>query len=481
MVQHEKYEFKLCIHISTDSGYLLLLKKAQNIAWIEYASIYTNLSALIPLFLQWNNMNRLIRNLIIGKNSYIESIHEYRQVMLSGQYALISLLVIGFYLLIEFKENRTISESFLVYSATLILVALSLQLHRLQKHTLSNFLLFPTLNILLFLIVSSESLSTGAFVFFIPASLGSFAVFNYSQRKVALGFALFSFILFSLSMLGEFRILAFRDYPPFHIQLNQIINFSIAFPVSIMAVYLLISINHESASLLLETNKQLEKLNTELDRFVYSTAHDLRAPLLSVKGLVLLNSQVTDTTERKNYDKMIIARLSSLDSFIKEITDYSRNNRLEISREPIHLATIANEIWDSLKYSSDAIEIEFKNEIPLDLIVTNDSKRLHVVLANLIANAIRYHDHRKEKKYIRLHHQLTPTSFTLHIEDNGQGIAPELHTKIFDMFFRGNESSQGSGLGLYIVKETLTKLSGTIHLSSVLRQGSTFSIMIPHY
>jgi len=425
-------------------------------------------------------MKRVIRNLVIGKTAYIESINEYRQVMLSGQYGLISLLVIGFYTILDLNRWQRFTESIVVYSIALLAILTSLVFHRQQKHALANFLLFPTFNVLLFLIVSSESLNTGAFVFFIPVSLGSFAVFNYGQRNIAVAFALFSFVLFTMAMLGPVQLLTFRNYSEEYIQLNQVINFSIAFPISIMAVYLLISLNHENASRLLESNKQLEKLNAELDRFVYSTSHDLRAPLLSVQGLVRLSSQTVEQNERKQYNEMIMQRLSSLDSFIKEITDYSRNNRLEITRETVHLAAIANEIWESLKYSSDAAGIEFRNEVPLQVMVTNDSKRLHVVLSNLIANAIRYHDHRKENKYIRLHHQLTASSFTLHIEDNGQGISPELHTKIFDMFFRGNESSQGSGLGLYIVKETLTKLSGTIQLTSVPRKGSTFSIVVPN-
>lgn len=426
-------------------------------------------------------MKRVIRNLIIGKTAYIESIHEYRQVMLSGQYGLIALAVIAFYIFMDIREWHTLTESIIVYSGAFLVILISLYFHRQQKHTTANFILFPSLNVLLFLIVSSESLNTGAFVYFIPVSLGSFAVFHYAQRKIALVFSFFSFALFSVAMMGSVPLLTQRAYSDESIQLNQVINFSIAFPVSMMAVYLLISLNHENASRLLESNKQLEKLNEELDRFVYSTSHDLRAPLLSVQGLLRLSNQALETNERKRYYEMMVARLSSLDSFIKEITDYSRNNRLEISREPIHLAAIANEIWDSLKYSADASDIEFKKEVPLPLMVTNDSKRVRVVLANLIANAIRYHDHRKENKYIRLHHQLTATSFILHVEDNGQGIAPELHTKIFDMFFRGNESSQGSGLGLYIVKETLAKLSGTIQLTSVPRQGSTFSIKVPHY
>ncbi len=342
-------------------------------------------------------MKRVIRNLIIGKTAYIESIHEYRQVMLSGQYGLIALAVIGFYIFMDVREWHALTESVVVYSSAFVIVFTSLIFHRAQKHTIANFLLFPTFNVLLFLIVSSESLNTGAFVFFIPVSLGSFAVFNYAQRKIALGFALISFILFAMAMMGPVQILTFRDYSEEYIQLNQVINFSIAFPVSIMAVYLLISLNHENASQLLKSNQQLEKLNEELDRFVYSTSHDLRAPLLSVQGLVRLSSQSTEDKERQRYHEMILQRLSSLDSFIKEITDYSRNNRLEITREPVHLASIANEIWESLKYSSDAAGIEFRNEVPLQMMVTNDSKRLRVVLANLIANAIRYHDSRKRR------------------------------------------------------------------------------------
>jgi signal transduction histidine kinase len=360
-----------------------------------------------------------------------------------------------------------------------VLISYSLVLHRQKKHCIANYVLFPTLNVLLFLITSSESKETGSFIFFIPVSLGSFAVFNYSQRKIAVSFALVSFTFFALSMAGSFPFLSFRNYPPEYLRYSQVINFCIAFPVCIMAIYLLISLNHYNAKQLLESNKQLAKLNDELDRFVYSTSHDLRAPLLSVLGLLKLSENAVDPKEMQNYHRMMNTRLSALDKFIKDITDYSRNNRLQIVRERVCLASMANEIWESLKYSSDAQGIEFVNDIPLHLEVFNDATRLQVVLSNLIANAIRYHDHRKPKKYIRVHHQQTPTAFSLHVEDNGQGIAPEFQKKVFEMFYRGNESSQGSGLGLYIVKETLTKLSGTIQLTSVPRVGSTFSISMP--
>jgi len=422
-------------------------------------------------------MKKVIRNLIIGKEVYIESRSEYRQVMLSGQYALLSLIVIAFFIFVE--TPLEFNPSKIILCLSFMLVAYSLVLHRQQRHCLANFFLFPTLNLLLYLLVSSESRDTWAFIFFIPISLGSFAVFNYSHRKAASAFALFSFALFVLSMVQDFSLLPYRNYSNEYLKVNQLINFVVAFIVSATTVYLLISLNHHTAYQLIQTNKQLKKLNDELDRFVYSTSHDLRAPLLSVLGLLKLAEGDISKKELRNYHEMMQTRLTSLDKFIKDITDYSRNNRLQIVNESVNLFSLTNEIWESLRYSADAQGIEFANELPYDLTMINDGTRLRVVLSNLIANAIRYHDHRKEKKYIKVYHNITDSSFSLHVEDNGQGIAPELHTKIFDMFYRGNESSQGSGLGLYIVKETLAKLSGNIQLCSAPRQGSTFSISVP--
>lgn len=140
---------------------------------------------------------------------------------------------------------------------------------------------------------------------------------------------------------------------------------------------------------------------------------------------------------------------------------------------------MATEIWESLKFSPEADRINFHIDIAHDAFVMSDKNRLRVIMGNLISNAIRYHDERKDEKFIRLNHQMNGKVFYLKVQDNGQGIAPEYHTKIYDMFYRGNEQSKGSGLGLYIVKEALVKLSGSIHLESSPGIGSTFTIKLP--
>src|SRR5690606_2480337 len=148
-------------------------------------------------------------------------------------------------------------------------------------------------------------------------------------------------------------------------------------------------------------------------------------------------------------------------------TDYSRNNRLAIVHENVQLVNLAEEVWESLKFSPEAQRIKFEIAIPGDITILSDKNRLKVIISNLISNAIRYHDDNKENQSSRLKAQVRDKVFYLSIEDNGLGIAREYHNRIFEMFYRANERSKGSGLGLYIVKEALSKLSGSIHLDSV--------------
>jgi signal transduction histidine kinase len=422
-------------------------------------------------------MKKIIRNLIIGKNNYIDSWTEYRQVILSGQFALISILLCIVYLIIDLSLGMY--ETMPVYLFALGFLAISLYLHRKQDHCTANYFLFPTLNLIIYLLASSESSGTGSYFLFIPIALGAFAVFNYTQRYIAVNFAGLTYILFITAYFGDFSLLPQRIYSEEELLFNFVLNFAIALSVSILAIYLLISLNHHNARALVTSNKLLIKSNEELDRFVYSTSHDLRAPLASVLGLISLSNRTENIDELKQYLNMMKQRVNSLDHFIKDITDYSRNNRTHINVAKIKLHSLAHEIWESLRYTVEAEAISFQINIPKELEVESDPMRLRTILSNLISNAIRYHDNRKENKYIQLSCHLTGESFTLHVEDNGQGIEPQHQKKIFDMFFRANENSQGSGLGLYIVKETIAKLSGSIQLQSVPCEGSIFTIEFP--
>ncbi|MBX2965185.1 MAG: HAMP domain-containing histidine kinase [Cyclobacteriaceae bacterium] len=422
-------------------------------------------------------MKRAIRNLIIGKNNYIDSWTEYRQVILSGQFALIAIIVCALYLMLDLSWG--IYKPIPVYVASIFVLSISIVLHRAGRHCAAYYVLFPALNFIVYLFTSSEGMATGTYILFLPVALGAFAVFNYKQRIIAVNLAALTYALFILSYFSDFSILPSRGYSEEEKMANFLINFAVALPASILAMYLLISLNHHNGRELINSNRMLKKLNEELDRFVYSTSHDLRAPLSSVAGLINLARDNENPQEVQKYLGMMDNRVNALHKFIKDITDYSRNNRLEIAHEKIYVHNLANEIWEALKYTPEAQIITFRNEIPEDLVICSDTRRIHVILSNLVANAIRYHDLRKEAPYIRLQHHAVNSSHSFSVEDNGQGIAPEIQKCVFDMFYRGNESSQGSGLGLYIVSETIAKLAGSIHLNSYPRKGSTFTFTVP--
>jgi signal transduction histidine kinase len=418
-----------------------------------------------------------IRNLIIGDDKFIESYGEFKQVMLSGQIALMGILLCLLYFTFDLIFGNY--ETLPVFATAIFFLGLSLFIHRQGDHYLANYFLLPTINITVYLFAASESPSASTFIFFISNSVAAFAVFNYKQRLLSILFAVSTYVLFVLAYFIDFSILPKRGFHEDMLLFNVVVNFSVALPVTVMSVYLLISLNHYNALQLVRSNEQLTKTNAELDRFVYSTSHDLRAPLTSLMGLINIADRTTDPQETRKYFNMMKDRVHSLDKFIKDITDYSRNNRLEISREKVKLSELAYEVWESLKFTPEAEKIVFQIDIPDNVTVESDKNRLKVIMSNLISNAIRYHDERKEQQYIRLRVQVHGRVFYLKVEDNGQGIAPEYHNKIFDMFYRANEQSKGSGLGLYIVKEALMKLSGSIHLESAPGVGSVFTVKLP--
>jgi signal transduction histidine kinase len=104
---------------------------------------------------------------------------------------------------------------------------------------------------------------------------------------------------------------------------------------------------------------------------------------------------------------------------------------------------------------------------------------LKTILYNLIGNAFKYNDPLKEEQVVTITASRNNQLFNISIEDNGVGIEKAHLPRIFEMFFRASEKSQGSGLGLYIVKETLNKLNGKIEVQSALKVGTIFNIEVP--
>jgi signal transduction histidine kinase len=226
--------------------------------------------------------------------------------------------------------------------------------------------------------------------------------------------------------------------------------------------------------------QELIKSNAELDRFVYSVSHDLRAPLCSMLGVIEISEELTSDQVALKHFGMLKTSIIKLDGFIGDILSYSRNARLEVNREEINFKEMLDEITNDLKYmvSRDRmvdIDINVNEEQPF----CSDKSRLNAVLNNLISNSIRYQNPNVSNPYVKIEVSTTEVGASIVIKDNGIGISQEFHPKIFDMFYRVSETSEGSGLGLYIVKETIQKLNGQIFFDSELGAGTTFNIHIP--
>jgi PAS domain S-box-containing protein len=227
---------------------------------------------------------------------------------------------------------------------------------------------------------------------------------------------------------------------------------------------------------------ELMKTNSELNRFVYSVSHDLRAPLLSILGLANLINDDEDFKKIELREKvdMIKKSIKRLDTFISDILDYSRNGRLEVSRDEINFKKLVNETRENLKFmeGTDGYNLQLYIHQPAKFI--SDKGRIGIVLNNIISNAIKYQDTNKANPFVNIRIESDEEKAVLTIEDNGIGIEEKNQAKIFDMFYRVSKLSNGSGLGLYIVKETIEKLQGTIKLESQLAKGSKFIITLPN-
>jgi PAS domain S-box-containing protein len=232
------------------------------------------------------------------------------------------------------------------------------------------------------------------------------------------------------------------------------------------------------AAELITTNTELLKTNTELDRFVYSVSHDLRSPLTSILGLISFIEEESLEYDTLEHIKMIKNSVNRLDEFIKNILSYSRNNRTGLDIVQISLQKTTTEIVNSLSSMKEADGIHFEIDINENYPFFTDQLRLNTLLENLISNAIKYHKTDQKDSFIKIRGHTYKEKLVLSITDNGIGIAHEHHDKIFDMFFRLSGKKNGSGIGLYIVKDTVQILKGTIKVLSEVGKGSTFNITL---
>lgn len=355
--------------------------------------------------------------------------------------------------------------------------------HRLGAAKIVGLLFF---NGLIFLVASSEPFETGIHLHFFSAGVVAMIIYGFEEWKKGVCFIALSLILYLSIFLFDFDLIGYRTFGPSESRIFFVINIVVTATISTFSFLMFSKVNYRieqslrhNQEVMTAQNEKLEKANKELDRFVYSASHDLRAPLSSLTGLINLSGMTSDITTIREYHGHMQNRIQVMDKFIKEIIDYSRNTRVEVLEEKVNLKHLIDEVTDSLRFVNGSSSISLQNSIDESLQLISDEYRLKVIFNNLISNAVKYHDLRKPNPYIRIGCNGNNGSYKVKIEDNGMGIPTEHIPKIFDMFYRAHENSEGSGLGLYIVKETLSKIGGQIAVDSSYGEGSTFLITLP--
>jgi len=225
--------------------------------------------------------------------------------------------------------------------------------------------------------------------------------------------------------------------------------------------------------------EELKIRNGELDNFVYKVSHDLRAPLSSILGLVNLAKLPGNTDNPMDYIDLIGTKVEHLDHFISDVLSHSKNLKMEVTTARVDFDRIIRQTFNDLNYLEGTQEI--KRSIKIEGIeFYSDPWRISEIMRNLISNAVKYR--RLESVMPEINIKITTDHIRTEIifSDNGIGISESSLSKIFEMFYRATEQSDGSGIGLYIVKNAVEKLGGQIYVASRVGQGTRFNIILPN-
>ena len=217
-----------------------------------------------------------------------------------------------------------------------------------------------------------------------------------------------------------------------------------------------------------------------LRRFVADASHELRTPLTAIRGFAELHRQGAVVGDEKT--KELIGRIEAesirMSSLVEDLLLLARlDQSRELTLEPVDLTTLIGEVVESAKAAGPDHPIELK--LPIDeLFVLGDSRRIHQVIANLLANA---RTHTPVGTQIRVSAVQNQSETIIEVADNGPGLSKEDQARIFERFYRADparvrNSGEGSGLGLSIVDAVMKAHGGDVSVKSELGEGTTFSL-----
>jgi len=228
--------------------------------------------------------------------------------------------------------------------------------------------------------------------------------------------------------------------------------------------------------------EELSKSNTELNSFVYTVSHDLKAPVVSLQGFSsLLMKDCKDSLDEmgRMYIDRILKNSERMGTLIEDLLELSRIGRMEGQAEPVSISDIVSNVADELatQLGEKGTKLEVKGDMPTLLC---NRTRVSQIFANLIGNANKFMGEDNEAPTIEVGCEDQESYYRFYVKDNGIGIDEEYHEKIFQIFQRLDDiDTEGTGVGLAIVRKIVESLGGKIWVDSAKGQGTTMYFTMP--
>ena len=335
-------------------------------------------------------------------------------------------------------------------------------------------------NITVFFGVKAQPLETELSLYLLCLMMGAIVVFDIRHLNYAIIFVIIPIAGFLLVKTTDFTFFETSTYSQQTIDIFFALNLTVFTVATAVSLVSYIRMVHNQNQRIQQQSENLKVTNQELDYFLFSTSHDLRAPLTTISGLINLAHKSDDRSEITSYHTMMKERIGKMDSYIKDIIEVIRNSRLPISKSSVmpyqFVKSIVDEIRDPLRFD----RINWIMDIEKLDVVYTDKDRLKVILKNLLINSVRFVDFDEKEPTVKVKAGTCPGGYFFEVWDNGIGIEKERITEVFDMFYRASERATGAGLGLYIARESSKKINGELKVESVHGEWTNFRLTIPY-
>lgn len=233
-------------------------------------------------------------------------------------------------------------------------------------------------------------------------------------------------------------------------------------------------------TLLESQNHRIKKMNSVLDRFLYSVSHEFRTPICNGLGLINLARSSNDEADKNDILDKLEFTIRNLDDMLQNIGVFSDISRLELSSKETDFREVVLECIEQSKLHGENHKVDISTEVQQSAPLICDRTRMMIVLRNLLSNAIKFRDLNKTKQYVLVSGFIDESTVKIEVKDNGHGIKEEYLDKIFDVFYKVNSTSEGSGLGLFMVREITESMGGKFTVQSRYESGTVFQIEFPN-